>query len=92
MDNNKVYKIKHIPTGLFYTPVKGKYRNNKTNLSKKGKFYPMNKPSFEHIKHCIRISNTLLKKYPNISVKQSYGENIIAWDENDWEIIEYMLS
>lgn len=31
-----LYKIKHIPTGLYYTPSNF---SNKSNLSKKGKLY-----------------------------------------------------
>lgn len=33
-----LYKLKHIPTGLYYQPVKGSYGNG-TNLSKRGKIY-----------------------------------------------------
>lgn len=34
----KPYRLKHKPTGLYYTPVKGRYENQ-SNLSKKGKVY-----------------------------------------------------
>lgn len=34
----KVYKLIHVPTGLFYGPVRGRGKL-KTNLSKNGKIY-----------------------------------------------------
>lgn len=34
----KPYRLKHKPTGLYYTPVKGRYENQ-SNLSKNGKVY-----------------------------------------------------
>lgn len=43
----KVYRIKHIPTGLYYTPVKTTTINGwhvKTNLNKNGELY-IKKPS-----------------------------------------------
>lgn len=38
--NNKwsMYRLKHVPTGLYYQPIKGKYEYA-THLSKKGKIY-----------------------------------------------------
>lgn len=45
----KVYKIKHKPTGLFFTPSKGS-----GNLSKNGKIYPK-KPRLEWALGSIRI-------------------------------------
>lgn len=52
----KCYRMKHVPTGLYYRPVgfvkckvKGELsRYYKTNLSKKGKVYP-NVPTFAWI-------------------------------------------
>lgn len=35
----EIYKLKHKPTGLYYQPVRGRWRGQKTNLSKKGKIY-----------------------------------------------------
>lgn len=35
----EIYKLKHNPTGLYYQPVRGRFRKYKTNLSKKGKIY-----------------------------------------------------
>lgn len=38
----EIYKLKHKPTGLYYQPVRGRWRGQKTNLSKKGKIYQGN--------------------------------------------------
>lgn len=47
----KVYRIKHLPTGLFFVPsrliqVDGKYA--KSNLSKRGKLYT-HKPTLRYL-------------------------------------------
>lgn len=52
----KVYRIKHIPTGLYFCPAR-KIKNEagwyaKSNLSKKGKIYH-NKPSLKWIEERI---------------------------------------
>ena len=51
----KVYRIKHVPTGLYYTTVKvrsvkfdGKSVHVKTNLSENGKVYT-HKPNLKHV-------------------------------------------
>jgi len=51
----KVCRIKHVPTGLYYTTVKvrlvkfdGKSSKVKTNLSENGKVYT-HKPNLKHI-------------------------------------------
>lgn len=38
-----IYKIYHIPTGLFYCYKKGRFREDITNLSTKGNFYESEK-------------------------------------------------
>lgn len=43
------YKIRHKETGKFYTPVKGRYRDQ-TNITSGGKVYNK-KPTLEHLKH-----------------------------------------
>ena len=45
-----LYRIKHIPTGLFYAPVTGRFTKYKTNLKKTGKVYHK-KPTLKHISH-----------------------------------------
>ena len=37
--NERIYKIRHKPTGLYYCSKKGRWKDDITNLSKKGNFY-----------------------------------------------------
>ena len=39
MEETIIYRWLHIPTGLFYCTVKGRYTDDKTNLSEKGNIY-----------------------------------------------------
>lgn len=50
------YKIRHIETGKFYSPVKG-YSWEKTNLTKGGKVYTK-KPTLKHIGHGYSIKTS----------------------------------
>ena len=93
----KVYKIKHKPTGLFYTPSKGS-----GNLSINGKIYPK-KPRLEWTGDLIRIKfwswankkpnkkQQILIDYFGIEVDKSGGYSVDKYFEcrkDDWEIIE----
>jgi hypothetical protein len=89
----KVYKLKHKPTGLFYTPSKGS-----GNLSTKGKIY-QKKPDIKWtstlrivVKSKIKTKrNKLLIDFFNLNFNRF---NFIWIDEyfnspkEDWEIIE----
>lgn len=44
MATKKIYRLKHIPTGLYFTPSKGK-----GNLSVNGKYYVGKKPSLDWV-------------------------------------------
>jgi hypothetical protein len=78
----KLYKIKHKPTGMYYSPVKnpGKY---KTHLTSKGKLY-YQAPSLIHIAHRITFSNE--KKINGEMVRVS---EVIPFKREDWEIETY---
>lgn len=85
----KLYKIKHIPTGLFYIPSRGS-----GNLSIKGKIYVDRIPSLDWCK-TIRIqkwsSNTklfkILTKYFDLP-ENGYVNEYFKTKQTDWEIIE----
>lgn len=77
----KVYKIKHIPTGLFFKP--SVYRN-KSNLSKNGKIYT-SKPSLKWL-DCGYHHPIPKKDWKNDDYE--YRKFI----EKDWEIIELNLN
>lgn len=83
---NKMYRIKHIPTGLYYQPKKGRWNNNKTHFHVGGKVYHR-KPKIQDIGHYLVISDRLNKLY-NIGTKSSYDTNIVHFKPSDWIIEE----
>lgn len=87
-----VYRIKHLPTEMYYIPTRGRFSSDKTNLSKTGKVYITSKPSLEHIKHYTSISESQLKKFPNLTTTKGYDNgNRVPWNESDWKIMTYEL-
>ena len=74
----KIYKVKHIPTGLFYKPSK---YPSKSNLSKTGKVYHT-KPSLQY---WLSFSHGLAYNHPT---KDYPGYKTTATRLEDWEIIE----
>ncbi len=89
----KLYKMKHLPTGLYYTPSKGR-----GNLSKKGKIYVGIKPRYEWCKQ-LRIvlwslrnsdskMNQTIRNYFNITDTSPYINKYFQTQESDWLIEE----
>ena len=85
----KVYKLRHIPTGLFYQPSKGN-----GNLSLKGKIY-QNRPPWEYGGSLRLIVRSVYKsKIDDIICKYfgiepgEYSDTYHKTKESDWEIIE----
>lgn len=89
----KLYKLKHLPTGLFFTPSKGS-----GNLSSKGKIYINRKPELKWVES-IRIvfyPNPVSKSQKNKKLLEFFQIDVNKWriDEcfktnpEDWEIIE----
>lgn len=98
-----LYKLKHIPTGLYFIP--SHTRNAMGNFSKKGKLYDK-KPSISWT-NCIRIKlNINRKDEPNEYQKriieffgieetiEKYGyiDKHFETPETDWEIESYEVS
>jgi hypothetical protein len=95
----KLYKIRHIPTKLFYTPTKGRWRDEKTNIHERGKVYEV-KPSFNHLHNRLDVSWNMFKKYNidcivgDVVDKYKTPQTHQCWmyfKEEDWEIVEYDL-
>lgn len=89
----KLYKLKHIPTGLYFTPSKGS-----GNLSKKGKIYIDRIPSLDWVE-IIRIKINTWKKQPskinkiicdyfNIDYNNGYVDKHLKTNKEDWVIEE----
>lgn len=78
----KFYKIRHIPTGLFFIPSKGYGRRK---LSKKGKSYS-NMPSLGYLDPGFFYWSSNIP----VRIKGLNGEDFLTWKE-DWEIVEYKV-
>ena len=75
----KIYKIYHKPTGLYYCSVKGRFKEDKTNLSVKGEFYTsvqMVKKVFKEYSESIRINKAQCERFklPPITSHWSYSK------------------
>jgi len=80
----KVYKIKHKPTGLYFTPSKGH-----GNLSTKGKIYSM-RPQIHHwlaggIRLLVRRSDSGKFSKKNQLIIDHFG---IQFKETQWRVDE----
>lgn len=89
----KLYKLRHIPTGLFFTPSKGN-----GNLSTKGKVYVDIIPRLEwigNLKIVIWSSSGKMSKthklicdYFNLDFNGGMVNEYVKTNPEDWEIIE----
>lgn len=81
MPDVRFWRIRHKPTGKFFTPVQGSY-GSKTNLNKSGRVYHR-KPGFGKVQG---------KIYMGIYDEgKSWKPKLIETVPTDWEIIEYSL-
>lgn len=88
---NKLYKLKHIPTGLYFTPSRGH-----GNLSPKGKIYVNTIPRKEwgklirikfYSENCSKYQKLI--DYFNIKTDGKWTINeYFDTNLNDWEVIE----
>ncbi len=87
-----VYKLKHIPTGLYYQPVKGRWAEDKTNLSTRGKIYTTYLYPKMDRAQSINISKTQAKKFISIVKESKYSNGLyIETIPQDWEVETYTL-
>lgn len=75
----KTFKIRHVPTGLFYKPSK---HRSKANLSKAGKSYSR-KPTLAHIGEDYR--------HPLKSERSGKEFEMRRFKAEDWEIVEFVM-
>ena len=80
----KFYQIKHLSTGLFYTPVRGR---PKSNLSELGKVYHK-KPALKHISHGYSkvIDNPRFGK--GVGFQPRRISVFSKFVEDEWEVVE----
>lgn len=87
----KLYKLKHIPTGLFFTPSKGS-----GNLSTSGKIYINLIPKLDWCKNirviCFPGSKSMKTKILcenfNIDLSKYIFDEYFKTNPEDWQIIE----
>lgn len=90
---HRLYKLKHIPTGLFFTPS-----NGSGNLSKTGKIYIDRLPNLKWVETIrVRFYNDRIDKKTKLIIEHfgiDLSKNAYVFDQyfgtqpNDWEIIE----
>lgn len=96
----KVFKLKHIPTGLFYQPSKGS-----GNFSERGKVYSQrpNDNTLGATRRCKVVYWTvngrmnrrikLLNEHFNLGIKKSstyiHIDTYVKTRKEDWEIVEF---
>ena len=90
-----VYKLHHIPTGLFYTPSSG--LGTKTNLSIDGMVYTSNDIANKILTangYFIAVTGKQIKDY-EFCVDEMYKghqQKYIKSSVNDWKIIKYTIT
>jgi hypothetical protein len=86
----KVYKYKHISSGLFYQPASGMWER-KTNLGK-GKIYTDNRNPLR-VDAEISVSDKQVEKYNLSSYKPNWSRttNNLKTKSSDWKKITYDL-
>jgi hypothetical protein len=87
-----VYKIKHIPTGLFYGNAIGRFKSDKTNLTKNGKIYNSEKLALNSLNsYCkmIYVNKTQIERF-NLSFDET-AYYMMNCKVEDFVIVKYML-
>jgi hypothetical protein len=93
------YRIRHIPTGLYYQPVKGRWDGEKSNISKNGKVYPKRPPKSVILSDCdcAVVSDAVIKRYDMSAMcTESWSKRQMRLTAefsapDMWEIVEYKL-
>ena len=87
----KFFRIRHKPSQLFYQPVKGRFRGEKTNFGPNGKLYHT-RPSFKYLSNNLNVSDSLYERYDCFLCAQRCRDGKeLPFIQDDWEIVEYEL-
>ena len=87
-----IWKIKHIPSGLFYCTKKGRWHDSITNFSKKGNQYSSKKfaeISLDHAKKSASINKAQTERYDLDIMPYAFYYNKAS--PKDLIIVEYEL-
>ena len=84
-----VYKLKHVPTGMYYQPIKSRWSHEKTNLSARGKIYTTK--LFPKKIGAVNVSKTQSEKL-NVELRTtSTRELMLDTKPEDWKVVSYNL-
>ena len=81
-----VYRLLHVPTGLYYQSIKGRFSDTRTNLGPNGKVYIAREPKFKDLGS---ISVSLSQALKHGLVLDDWGS--IEKKEKDFKIIKFKL-
>ena len=85
-----VYKLKHVPTGMYYQPIKGRWSHEKTNLSTRGKIYTTK--LFPKKIGAVNVSKSQSEKL-NVELRTAYsGELMLDTKQEDWIVESHILT
>jgi len=86
----KAYRLKHLPTGLYFKPNTA--HRGKNNLSKTGKLYSKKPSSTYGVGH-LYVSKSIDKEFNLHAQKSKYnfGTLYINSIKEDWKIVEINL-
>ncbi len=88
----KVWKIIHVPSGLFYQPRKGRWTGRITNLGPRGKLYEI-KPSLANLPVTVNVSDSQAKKHDIAYYCHSWsGGQKYLTDKDSLNVLEYELT
>jgi len=87
----EVYKLRHKPTGLFYKPVQGRFKDTRTHLSPSGKLYQSKVIELIPSDMVIAVNNSQIKKYDLIvePERKWADRNELQTAASDWEMVTY---
>ena len=88
--NQYVYKIKHIPSGLFYITIRGRFNKTRTNLGIGGKIYTK-KPTIKQMGTHINISYKQVNSTNINNVILSSDGSMLTFKQEDFVIVRYKL-
>jgi hypothetical protein len=85
-----VYKLKHVPTGMYYQPTKGRWAHEKTNLSTRGKIYTTK--LYPKKISAVNISKSQAEKLNVLTRESSFKELMVDTKPEDWVVETHVLT
>jgi hypothetical protein len=80
-----IYRIGHIPTGLFYSTRKGRFNEDRTNLTEKGEIYLNEKRAISV------LADDCQRAFINVAQAKRYGLKQGLANQKDFVIKTYLI-